>query len=68
MTTQDKENFDSFELKLEEKLKELKSCQEENRYTSCMSCDSFFNCELRKSYVLAVYESMNKGQSGGFEF
>jgi hypothetical protein len=68
MTPQDKENFDSFELILEEKLKELKSCQEEKSYTSCMNCDSFIPCPTRKSYVAAVYESMNKGQNGGFEF
>ena len=68
MTQQDKEIVDSFELILQEKTKELKSCQEENRYTSCMSCDSFIPCPTRKNYVLAVYESMNKGKSGGFEF
>ena len=68
MTTQDKENFDSFELKLQEKTKELKSCQKEKKYTSCMNCDSFISCPTRRSYILAVYESMNKGKSGGFEF
>jgi len=68
MTLQDKENFDSFEAKLKEKTKELKSCQEEKNYTSCMNCDSFISCPTRRTYVLAVYESMNKGKSGGFEF
>lgn len=68
MTQLDKENFNSFELILQEKTKELKSCQEENRYTSCMSCDSFIPCPTRKYYIAAVYESMNKGKNGGFEF
>lgn len=68
MTIQDKENFDSFEANLEEKIKELKSCQKEKNFTSCMNCDSFISCTTRKTYVLAVYESMNKGKSGGFEF
>ena len=39
------------------------SCQIENDY-----CEKFFDCELRKKYVLTVYESMNKGSGGGFEF
>lgn len=68
MTIQDKEIVDSFEAKLQEKTKELKSCQEEKSYTSCMNCDSFIPCPTRKYYVAAVYESMNKGKSGGFEF
>lgn len=68
MTIQDKEIVDSFEAKLQEKTKELKSCQEEKEYTSCMNCDSFISCPTRRTYVSAVYESMNKGNSGGFEF
>ena len=68
MTIQDKEIVDSFEANLEEKIKELKSCQKEKNFTSCMNCDSFISCTTRKTYVLAVYESMNKGKSGGFEF
>lgn len=68
MTIQDKEIVDSFEAKLQEKTKELKSCQKEKNLTSCMNCDSFISCTTRRTYVLAVYESMNKGKSGGFEF
>ncbi|MDK2062739.1 hypothetical protein PT520_09445 [Aliarcobacter butzleri] len=68
ITLQDKENFDSYEAKLEEKTKELKSCQEDKGYTSCMNCDSFISCTTRRSYVLATYESMNKSQTGGFSF
>ena len=68
MTQQDKEIVDSFEAKLQEKTKELKSCQKEKGYTSCMNCDSFISCTTRRAYVFAVYESMNKGKSGGFEF
>ena len=40
-----------------------KSCQPDNDF-----CEKFFDCELRKKYVVAVYESMNKGSGGGFEF
>ncbi len=60
--------FDEWDLKLEEALKELKICQESNTLNSCTPCSKFFECELRKKYILAVYESMNKGSSGGFEF
>lgn len=68
MTIQDKEIVDSFEAKLQEKTKKLKSCQKEKNFTSCMNCDSFISCLTRRAYISAVYESMNKGNSGGFEF
>lgn len=62
------EHPDEWEIKLEDKLKELKQCQENNNLDSCSNCNKFFECDLRKSYVVAVYESMNKGSAGGFEF
>ena len=46
----------------------LKTCQESNNLKSCMPCISFLDCNLRKQYVLEVYNSMNKGNTGGFEF
>ena len=60
--------LDSFEHTLEEKLKELKSCQQNKQKTSCSECEKILDCELRKSYVKAVYNSMNKGTSGDFSF
>lgn len=57
-----------WELTLEEKTKELKACQQEKGLKSCLSCEKINNCELRDSYVKAVYESMSKGAGGGFEF
>ena len=65
--------MDEWELKLEDKLKEINACQMEKfQKTSCnpnnQYCEKFFECDLRRSYVLAVYESMNKGSGGGFEF
>ncbi len=57
-----------WEDKLDDKIKELKECQKSFNYNSCNECDKFFECELRKTYVKAVYESMNKGSTGGFEF
>ena len=59
---------DDWQEKLAEKIKELKACQEEKNLNSSHPCDKFFECEIRRKYVKAVYESMNKGSSGGFEF
>ena len=60
--------IDEWELKLDKELSNLKTCQESHNLKSCMQCNHFFECELRKKYVIAVYESMNKGSGGGFEF
>lgn len=65
---QNNETMDEWDEKLEVKLQEVQQCQQSNGLESCTPCDKFFDCDLRKSYVLAVYESMNKGSGGGFEF
>lgn len=62
------EALDEWELKLEEKLHVLQQCQTSKNFLGCEPCEVFFECEIRKTYVVAVYESMNKGSSGGFEF
>ncbi|QKF82021.1 hypothetical protein [Halarcobacter ebronensis] len=62
------QRLDEWDEKLELKLVELNECQTTNGLDSCTPCDKFFECELRKRYILAVYESMNKGSGGGFEF
>lgn len=59
---------DKFELELDEKINNLKSCQSEKNTQSCLNCEQFFECNTRKMYVSAVYESMRKGQGGGFDF
>ncbi len=59
---------DKWELALDKKLKELKECQEKQSLKSCFKCKEVIGCEMRNSYVKAVYESMNKGSGGGFEF
>lgn len=66
--TQEVQVLDKWEEKLEKKIKELNSCQVSNNLDSCSPCSEFFTCQLRKQYVVTVYESMNKGSSGGFEF
>lgn len=60
--------LDEWQIKLEAKLRELQACQTQQHLTSCLHCSQILNCELRDSYVHAVYASMNKGVGGGFEF
>lgn len=57
-----------FEEKLEFSTKELQDCQEQKETNSCLTCKEVLDCATRKNYVDAVYDSMSKGQAGGFEF
>ncbi|WP_169752834.1 hypothetical protein [Campylobacter mucosalis] len=59
---------DEFELRLDEKAKILTDCQAQKGLNSCFNCELIFECEIRKNYVDAAYNSMSKGDSGGFEF
>jgi len=60
--------LDEWELELQVKKTELQNCQQQQGVDSCLKCSQLLNCQLRDSYVHAVYSSMNKGASGGFEF
>ena len=57
-----------FEQRLDNALKKLQTCQKEHQLKSCSKCDQYIGCDVRKSYVQAVYDSMSKGKTGGFEF
>ena len=59
---------DKFELYLDEMIIKLQKCQEEKTFKSCSACESYLKCELRSEYIKAVYNSMSKGDTGGFEF
>ena len=59
---------DSFEKELEAKKELLQACQKSKNVFTCSDCEKMFECDTRKSYVKAVYESMAKGHGGGFEF
>ena len=63
-----KTNSDASELALDEALKSLKVCQESQNLKSCFLCEKLYECEIRKNYIDKVYESMAKGEGGGFEF
>ncbi len=60
--------LDEWQIVLKQKKVELEKCQKEHNVSSCLKCEKLLNCELRDSYVKAVYDSMSKGKGGGFEF
>ncbi|MEA3290156.1 MAG: hypothetical protein U9Q04_08250 [Campylobacterota bacterium] len=59
---------DKWDIALDAQLTIIKQCQEHNNISSCLECDKLLQCETRDKYVINVYESMNKGSGGGFEF
>ena len=59
---------DQWELALDKQLAILQECHNTHNIDSCMKCDKILKCQIRDTYVKAVYESMNKGSGGGFEF
>ena len=59
---------DIFEQRLDTMIIEVQDCQEEKALETCSTCEKYLSCELRKKYVAAVYDSMSKGETGGFEF
>jgi len=67
MVSNEKE-LDKWELARSEAKEKLLACQKEMKIQSCFKCEKIIGCEIRNEYVKKVYESMNKGQGGGFEF
>jgi hypothetical protein len=65
---QETAKLDKFEQHLEEMLKKLQECQVEKGLKSCSDCEHYLSCELRTDYIKSVYNSMSKGDTGGFEF
>lgn len=59
---------DIFEQRLDEMKSRLQACQNEKQVKSCSACAHYIGCEIRHNYVKAVYDSMSKGETGGFEF
>lgn len=59
---------DEFELNLSQKIQSIVSCQKEHMINSCMKCEKILNCQTRSEYVDAAYNSMAKGNTGGFDF
>ncbi|MBN2871166.1 MAG: hypothetical protein JXK04_09470 [Campylobacterales bacterium] len=59
---------DIFEKRLQEATETLRGCQQEHGLESCYPCPECVGCEIRAKYVRTVYESMSKGETGGFDF
>jgi hypothetical protein len=60
--------LDEWQIVLKQKKEELEACQKTHHLSSCLKCEKVLDCEMRDAYVKAVYDSMNKGTGGGFEF
>ena len=59
---------DKFELYLDEMILKIQDCQRDKGVQSCSPCEHYIHCEVRLEYVKSVYNSMSKGDTGGFEF
>ena len=59
---------DKWQVTLDAEIIILKQCQINHNLDSCMKCEKLLNCDVRDKYIKVVYESMNKGSGGGFEF
>ncbi|QKF86413.1 hypothetical protein CBLAS_1241 [Campylobacter blaseri] len=59
---------DKYDIHFEEMFIKLQECQREKGHKTCSICEKFLECEIRDEYVIATYESMSKGKSGGFDF
>jgi hypothetical protein len=60
--------LDEWQIALKQQKVTLQKCQQEHAVNSCLKCEKLLTCETRDTYIKAVYDSMNKGSGGGFEF
>jgi hypothetical protein len=68
MQTNNLNELDKFELHLENMIEKIKECQHSKSVDSCSRCEMYIGCKIRDDYVKSVYNSMSKGDTGGFEF
>ena len=68
MQTTHSQELDKFELHLDDMIVKIQACQKEKDLKTCSICERYIDCELRTDYVKSVYNSMSKGETGGFEF
>ncbi|MFH0709013.1 MAG: hypothetical protein V2A75_02295 [Pseudomonadota bacterium] len=57
-----------YEGRLDDAKQLLVECQISKTLESCLNCSELIGCTIRTQYVRAVYESMSKGEIGGFDF
>ncbi len=61
-------DIDKWQIDLAEKKRLLEECQNSKNLISCLECEKLLDCITRDEYIQAVYDSMSKGGTGGFEF
>ena len=54
------QELDRWEEALNEQIITIQNCQNEKNLNSCFVCEALLDCPVRKEYIKAVYESMNK--------
>lgn len=57
-----------YEVRLDDAKQLLCKCQLDKAVESCLNCPELIGCSVRTHYVRAVFESMSKGEIGGFDF
>ncbi|ADR34074.1 hypothetical protein Sulku_1412 [Sulfuricurvum kujiense DSM 16994] len=57
-----------YEERLDAAMNDLQECQQVQNVSSCYVCEKCIGCEIRTKYIRSVYESMSKGETGGFDF
>lgn len=62
------DNNEIYEEKLDAAMSDLHACQRDHNVESCYVCEKCIGCEIRAKYIRSVYESMSKGEIGGFDF
>jgi hypothetical protein len=60
--------MDKYEEEKNEAINKLKQCQIKNNIDDCLKCELVLSCTIRDDFVSIIYKSMNKGETGGFEF
>ncbi len=64
----DQTQLDQWQIILSQKRSILEDCQKSEQVNSCSKCPKLLDCTTRDEYIKAVYDSMSKGEGGGFEF
>ncbi|MCR4941270.1 MAG: hypothetical protein K5978_00570 [Campylobacter sp.] len=66
--SENEEKKDAYDIKFDQMCEKLQDCQSEKNLNSCFKCNEIFECQTRKDFVDSAYDSMSKGNVGGFEF
>lgn len=59
---------ESYTPEFQEAKNQLKLCQEEKQFSSCMQCPQVVECPTRNKYIKETYSYLSKGNDGDFSF